>query len=491
MKPQCRCLDGEIYRMAVPQYSSTPTTPFLTELANLGYSSWLSFDFTEETAFFKAQGEGLLMHTSVHYSAIGAYIDRSWNPKIQTLTSVLAQFPSPARYEDANYWREVGSKASQFAIKFFREAGKTEHANQVQRGKCPDKDNTVAYKSLCNHLNMCLTWYENTVHGSVTHVFCNEEKKNEVCLFVNIAQDSNRLYLLFHRDFETGSQVTAPGFPYYMLSGTDMGPIMLGREVAGVRGAAEGMEELAGKLVEVTEILARIIKLECPAVQEGTLELIGSLRDKFGTVNALLRVSRLRKTLDSEDIRAVLALSAYSAGSQEPQLVHSVHNCEQFAHIDGNYVLPQPHGHNFHVTCLSAHIRSLGLVYPAVPQCPSCENPLPDSVFDICPEIQKAYAERKHEHVTVYSTSNQIPPSPSELGIPSPISTSLQKSITCVSCCSSYPSHYFMQHGCAICLHCGVWALEQNGIVCLQCQKVIPQYDQESLRSYNLDKALS
>jgi hypothetical protein len=474
--------------MEIPQFSQSPSTPFLQDIARLGYNSWFSFDFTEETSFFKALGHGIVAHSTIHYTAIGTFIDRKWTPKVNSLLSVLTQFPAANRCENPNYWREIGSKASQFAIQFFREAGKTEQAAMIQRGKCPGRDNTVAYKSLANHLNLCLTWYENTSNGPITHAFYNSETRNEFCLFINIAQDSNRLYLLFHKDFQFGAQVDGPRFPYYMLSLIEGGPLLLGqgssREGTGDRGSAERLEELAKKLVEIVQVQAKVIREEYSSVKPSTVELIGGMRERVNAVNALMRLSNLG-TLDSADMQAVLALTAVAPESQQSQQ-HTVKNCAQFSHIDSHYMPHQEH--YFHVSCIRKYIRSLGLVYPENPRCPICESDLPESFLALCPEIDAKYNQEKIRRIdeTRPDLYPQSSPNPhfSKPGYVSPNYTLPQQMIVCVNCGGSYAPQYFVQHGCLICFGCGIQALNQLRGVCQQCGYRIPAVDEQTLRNY-------
>ena len=473
--------------MAIPQYSCDPTTSFLTELTSQNYSYWFSFDFTVEKTFFQALGHGILCHSQVHYKEIGGYIDRTWTPKVQSLLTAAEQFPPDQRYANPAYWQEIGNKTAQIAIQSFTEAGKIEQANMIKQGKCPGKENSVAYKSLMKHLNLCLTWYEWTSTGIITHVFYNSDTKNDISLFINLAQEGNRLYLLFHRDFQLRSTILTQCFPYYMLVGGEVAPLLIGhnqkKAVAGDN--REGMEKLVEELMGLVQIQAKVIRMECRSVQRSTVELIDSMRTKVGGITTLCKVNRLERGVVTEDLTAVLGLKGpEEAVSRE----HTLRNCGDFAAEDGNFVDPAPHGHRFHVTCLSYYLRSLNLVFPAKPLCPLCDNSaLPDTVLKICPEIESQYTQAKQMHMQVTrpdkfsATDTQVGASHGYV----PANPSLQHYTQGCVCCNRLLSwEYFLSHGCAVCLNCGVNALETGNGYCPSCGYPLPAGEVEAIKTF-------
>lgn len=463
--------------MALPRYSEDPNTPFLQVLRENGYIGWYVFSSgPEETALWKAIATGLLLHSAYKYPDVHDYLERVWKPKIQSILEADRTYNTQEanqKYSNPEYWRTIGVACMTLAINFFKANGKPQQAEEVQKGKCPDKSNKVAYEAFATHLNLCLLWYECTAERRViTHPF-HSKTKNDVSLFINIAQDGDQLYFLYHRGL---NESVAIGFPYLMKVHSQGEPLSIGCELRQSESAGDPRDALIENLLKVLEasaLLTLAITQEIPAAAGDYFrqfhERVGVAKNIYGAVGSGF------PPLMSESVKGLLALKVASQQAGPAKEPHTVQNCEQYPEL-GHF--EEYHGHHFHRDCISQYLTTLHLRYPNLPNCPvpGCQQQLPDTVLDYSPSVRSHYEANKaavRTHKTQekmdYFSNFTLPPQ----NIP----------ISCTTCTRSLAKQYFMSHGCQVCVICAYTAYSQSG-QCPLCKCAFSAIELEVLSTY-------
>ena len=458
--------------MAVPSYNEHASTPFLRVLNEQGYTGWWSFPFSQDnTSLWKAIAIGLLFHSAIKYPEVSEYLERAWRPKIQPIITFDLNYPTNEKYANPEYWNRLGTTCMTLAIAFFKANGKPQQADEIQKGKCPDKGNKVAYEAFATHFNLCLCWYEFTAEYKVlTHLF-HSKTKNDVSLFINIAQEGDRLYYLYHSGL---NQSVSFSFPFLMKVNSQGEPLRIGCELRRNEPASDPKEALIVNLIKALEASAGLTLAVTREIPPNAGNALNYFKERIHAAKGIFdAMGEQLPPLMSEAVREVMGMEVGSAQGGKEREPHTVMTCELYP--EAGQCLDY-HGHHFHRDCLAGYLDSLQLRYPAVPTCPICQENLPDTVFDLSPALRSHYEANKAAART-NRTQGQMHLL-SHLTLPAQNST-----LTCVNCRRAYSKDYFMSHGCLLCVHCAYQGYSYNG-GCMVCQCAFNPDEMAAITSY-------
>lgn len=464
--------------MALPGYFEEPTTPFLQVLSEQGYFGWYVFPFGQDnTSLWKAIATGILLHSTYKYPDVSDYLERVWRPKIQSILEADQNYTTREgnqKYSSPDYWQAIGLACMSLAINFFKANMKPQQADEVQKGKCPDKSNKVAYEALATHLNLCLLWYECTAERRViTHSF-HSKTKNDVSLFINIAQDGDKLYFLYHRGLRESVTI---GFPYLMKVNAQGEPLTIGCELRQMEPVGDPRDALIENLLRVVDASAALTLTLTQEIPLAAADYFRVLQERVSVAkNIYGAVGSALPPLMSEAVKGLLALQVSNQQTAPIRDSHTVQNCEQYPELGG---FEEYHGHRFHRDCLCVYLTTLQLRYPNLPSCPvpGCQQHLPDTVLNFIPSVRAHYEANKAVARTTQKTQDKIDYF-SHFTLPAQ-----NVPLTCVSCQRSLSKQYFMSHGCQVCVICAYHSYSTLG-GCPLCKNAFNASEMEVLSTY-------
>ena len=463
--------------MAVPVYSQEASTPFLQVLSENRYFGWYVFPFEHEnSSLWRAIALGLLQHSVYKYPDVHDYLERVWKPKIQSILEVDQRYTtqeSNQKYSNPNYWREIGVACMTLAINFFKANQKGQQADEVQKGKCPDKSNKIAYEAFANHLNLCLCWYECTAERRViTHLF-HSKTKNDVSLFINIAQDGDKLYYLYHQGLNESVSIA---FPYLMKVNLQGEPLTIGCELRQSEPDRDPSEALIVNLLKVVEASAMLTLAITNQIPPTASEHFRQLQERVSASKGIYTAVKFAMPpLMSDSLKALLALKVPDQQPAYTRAPHTVQNCEQYPELGA---FEEYHGHRFHRDCLSAYLNTLQLRYPNLPPCPvpDCQQHLPDTVLDFNPAVRSHFEANKA--AVTQKTAQEKMAYFGHFSLPAQ-NTTLQ----CQTCNKTLSTQYFMKHGCSVCIMCAYNCYSSYG-VCPLCRNQFNVDELATLSTY-------
>lgn len=405
---------------------------------------------------------GLLQHSSFKYPDVHDYLDRVWKPKIQSILEVDQRYTTREtnqKYSNPDYWREIGLACMTLAINFFKANQKGHLVEEVQKGRCPEKSNKIAYEAFANHLNLCLCWYECTTDRRVmTHLF-HSKTKNDVSLFINIAQDGDKLYYLYHQGLNESVSIA---FPYLMKVNSQGEPLSIGCELGQSEPDRDPSEALIVNLLKVVEATAMLTLAITDQIPPTASDHFRQLQERVNATKGIYSAVKFAMPpLMSDSLQALLALKVSDQPSTYAKAPHTVQNCEQYPELGA---FEEYHGHRFHRECLSAYLNTLQLRYPNLPPCPvpDCQHQLPDEVLDFNPAV-RSHFEANKVAVTHKTTQDRMAFF-GHFSLPAQNTT-----LPCQACGKTLSMQYFLKHGCAVCIMCAYHSYSNIG-ACPLCR---------------------
>lgn len=427
------------------------------ELTRTGFTYRLRFP-SHPLSLFCCLAYSLFLHRKVNYPVIRDFLNITWEPKIRT---VLAIAEEACRQGGEGSWWEGLGRAMLDNLQEQLGSDKSERLNQVRNGVPLGFDDATVLAKIADMLLLAIVWIEDQADGPLTHLFVHS-KRQDPSLFVYLLQSNRTLSLLYHPDLEkpTGSE----RFPYYMLVGGSVSPVVFGDVV----GQSQGKDR--------TEQASRLAKEAERRVTESALTLIRNwyslgVPDEVSASFHQFREDTSRyQALAAGGDSPVLGVSSLLQALSEPPIhrkqlprQHNLSDCRT-SRVPGE-LKTLTCGHSFHTSCLRVYINLE--VRPKGIFCPLCQSyPLSqDLLISICPEyVQKVQLLKDSTISSSLSHNSSLQ-----------VQQSVNPEFIC-RWCKLTKRQRGTAHGCEVCLDC-MQIYYFNGTVCGACKREFSDED--------------
>ena len=265
----------------------------LVQLQAVGFQARFEVSYWEEdqSGFYSVLASALSLHVNRNYAETSDILTHLWSERL----------PSFYQAADSCEPTVLGKALRSDLYQHFQQCP---WASLIRQGKVPSRTNAKIWTMLADYCALQLIWYEVTSAGRITHIYA-PASANTWRVFITLAEERFRLYLIVHKDCEGTPRL---GFPFYSSRSESANIPILGVE----NDAVDHIEELSYKALsryqgDIINILLQVISRidTLPADSTSTKDRIRVLYQRIQTAPnyidapALQSFLRLSERIDS------------------------------------------------------------------------------------------------------------------------------------------------------------------------------------------------
>jgi len=338
--------------MATIETSADFDTPYLLAVREKGFEAYYR---GFEGSFLQVVGIGACFHN----------LDSSRNPPTHLAEWFIAQAsllePFARLRYDLRVATCVGSAVTQLLLERLNSGTQAE---DLSRGRLPDRANTELFESLAWALGMCIVWFEEIEGEVMTRVFCRPEG-HQWLFYGYFGFDGRKVYCFEHptlRDHE----VESPTRSCYQMH-EQCNPIIVGQLIGELRSPPPEPSPDMATLRFLVEMASMIDPAVVPA------EIRSHMHGLNQQWNRLLEQPEYVPILSLIGLDLVKKAVTAGAGSG-PSNFHSLRECPRFSSTHSSPYI-QHLNHLVHEDCLRAFLIQALSVNPSRPiKCGGCPS---------------------------------------------------------------------------------------------------------------------
>lgn len=278
------------------EQSEEHTSSLLAQLQAVGFQARFEASYWEEeqSGFYSVLAAALSLHVNRNYGETSDILTHLWSERL------------PSFYKAAGSWDSaiLGNALRSDLHQHFQHCP---WASLICQGKVPSSTSAKIWTLLADYCAFQLIWYEVTSAGIITHMYATASA-DTWRVFVTLAEERSRLYLIVHKDCEDTPRL---GFPFYSLRSESANIPILGVENDAIDRTKElsyeALSRYQGDIINtLLQVISRIDTL--PAHSKSTKNQIRVLYQRIQTAP---------NYIDAQALQSFLGLSERVDSSQQ------------------------------------------------------------------------------------------------------------------------------------------------------------------------------
>jgi len=363
--------------MAAVEKSSDFPTAFLLAVNEKGFDSYYR---GLGNSFLQVVGIGAGFHS----------LDSAHNPPTHLAEWIIAMGSLLAPFARLNFdliaAREVESAVTQMLMERLNSGT---HAEDLTRGRLPDRANTELFESLAWALGMCIVWFEEIEGEVTTRVFCRPEG-HQWLFYGYFGFDGRKVYCFDHPTLRDHG-VESPTRSCYQVH-EQCNPIIVGRLIGDLNSPPPRPPSDSIDIAILRLLLDAAANVDPATVSESTRTYMQELSQQWNFVLEHPESVPVFVNIGLDIVkRAVLACACeYESSLPSGPTVdsHSLRDCPRFSHHNSQYI--NHVNHLVHEDCLQAFLKRMITADPSKPiKCDACPSLYSDLIVrQVLPDYQ-------------------------------------------------------------------------------------------------------